>query len=153
LEQHIYLDAPISGLLQKVVRMKTHKTTVGVFHRDESNRKALIKLLSKDYDCIEISRWEDVGNSKVEVLVLASPELLYPEISFEQMKQEIYGHEASIVMINNDQRKWWIYRMRFKQLRNPSMPQLLESIKGLCPKRKVNQLFNLDRLRTQLTIG
>ena len=121
--------------------MKNKRTSVGIFHRDELNRKAMIKLLKNEYDCKEIERWEDIKDLTVEVLVLASPELLYPEISFEKMKQTINAHKASVIMINSDKRKWWVYRMKFIQLRNPSNEQLQLNIERLCPQRRVRTLF------------
>lgn len=121
--------------------MKAKKTTVGIFHRDESNRNAMMKLLESDYDCIEIEHWENVKHSTADLLVLSAPELLYPEVSFEEIKQVINEHNARLIMINNDKRKWWIYRMEFIQLRNPSVEQLRTSIEKLCPQRRVRTLF------------
>jgi hypothetical protein len=121
--------------------MRGIKTSVGVFHRDELNRKALMKLLEKDYCCKEIESWEYVKESSVDILVLCSPELLSPEVSFEKMKETIYSHRASVLMINKDNRKWWIYRLRFIQLRNPSVDQLFESIKELSPNKKEKHQF------------
>jgi hypothetical protein len=121
--------------------MRTQKTTVGIFHRDELNRKALIELLGKNYNCEEIERWEEVANSTAKVLVIAAPELLTPEVSFDEVKRVINAQNASVIMINNDDRKWWIYRLKFIQLRNPSIEQTLKSIEKLCPERKLKHLF------------
>lgn len=127
--------------------MKARKTTVGVYHRYQLNRKALIKLLEKTYNCQEIVRWEDVEKSTSQVLVLAAPELLYPEVSFDEMKQVINAQRANVIMINFDKRKWWVYRMKFIQLRNPSVEKLLTSIDKFCPQKRVKTLFYRREMR------
>jgi hypothetical protein len=127
--------------------MKTQKTTVGIYHRNQLNRKSLIKLLEKTYNCEEVERWEDVEKSTAQVLVLAAPELLYPEVSFEEMKRVINAQSANLIMINFGNRKWWVYRTKFIQLRNPSVEKLLTSIENLCPKKRVRTLFLGRELR------
>lgn len=116
----------------KTIKMAERESLkVGVFHRDEANRKALIGLLNKQYNCVEIERWEEVESADVDTLVLDSPELLYPGISFEEMIEVIESHKASILLINNDNRKWWVYRSNYEQLRKPSVEMVKMKLKQL----------------------
>lgn len=125
---------------RKGMRTEQH-TRIGIFHRDESNRKALMHLLKDKYDCAEIEKWENVEDSRFDVLVLSAPELLYPSVSFEEISKVIHSYKSNVIMINNDNSKWWIYRLNFIQLRNPSLEVLLKNIQKLCPEKKVKHSF------------
>ncbi len=93
---------------------------VGIYHKNETNRKAVISVLNSSFDCEEIEKWEDVNTSTADTIVIMSPEMLYPEISFEWMTEVIERLDANVIMVNSDERKWWVYRLNFTQLRNPS---------------------------------
>ncbi len=122
------------------MRTEQH-TRVGIFHRDELNRKVLMHFLGDKFECTEIKNWQDVENSNFDVMVLSAPELLYPSVSFEEISKVINSYKSNVIMINNDNSKWWIYRLNFIQLRNPSWEVLLKSIKKLCPEKKAKHSF------------
>jgi hypothetical protein len=120
---------------------------IGVFHKEKLNRCGLVKLLSEKYDCEEIENWEDVEKSTANTLVLVAPEMLYPEVSFEEMIKVIENHRANIILINYDAKNWWIHRLKYVQLRKPSLNKLLEKLEMLHSPIRLRQLIFRNRVR------
>lgn len=114
---------------------------VGIYHRDELNRCVLIRFLGHRFICVEIEKWEDVERADVDILILSSPELVAEEVSLEAITNVVEQHKANVLMINNDNRKWWIHRLRFIQLRDPSLRLLLESVENLSPQNNPKHSF------------
>lgn len=127
--------------------MKTGQQTVGIFHRDECNRKVLIKLLSSEFECVEIEKWEDVSTSNVHTIIIGSPELWFPEISFDEMKEQIEKVNANVLMLNSDERLWWIFRANYVQLRNPTEELVKMKLRELHPDNGRIKRFRKQGLR------
>lgn len=113
---------------------KEQNTRVGIYHRDELNRWVLMRFLGHRFNCVEIKTWEEVESAEVDILILNAPELIVEEVTLEEITKVVERHRANVLMINNDKRKWWIHRLRFIQLRNPTLMKLLESIRQLSPE-------------------
>lgn len=135
------------------MRLKS-KLKVGIFHKYELNRKGLIALLSDSFICEEIESWEDVENSTADTLILVAPETLCPRVSMEEIKNVIEQHRSNVMMINYDDSNWWIYRMKFSQLRKPTFDQVLNKLNKLnapigfgtkaSANRKKHKMIRLD---------
>ena len=125
--------------------MSKEPYTVGVYHRDESCRKAALRVLSSEFECKEIEDWDGLRKSGVDTIVILAPELLYPVISFEEMIECVRDLKASVVMVNNDDSKWWVFRLNFQRLRRPSNELLIATIKAFRP-------FNKSRLRKKVSL-
>lgn len=113
---------------------KEQNTRVGIYHRDELNRWVLMRFLGHRFNCVEIKTWEEVERAEVDILILNAPELIVEEVTLEEITKVVERHRANVLMINNDKRKWWIHRLKFIQLRNPTLMKLLESITKLNPE-------------------
>lgn len=104
---------------------------IGIFSNEQLSREGLVKLLSDDFKCTEIEKWENVESSTFKTLILLAPERMYPEVSFELMTETIERYKGNVILINNDKSNWWIYRTRFEQLRNPSLELVKSKLKML----------------------
>lgn len=111
-------------------KMRKTPYIVGVYHRDESHRKAALCVLGKEFECKEIEDWDMVDDTSVDTMVIISPELLYPERSFESMIDRIQNLPTNVIMVNHDDSIWWVFRLGFTQLKNPSNELLMACIKA-----------------------
>lgn len=112
------------------------RPNVAIFHKEQLNRKAVIKLMGWEFNFIEIEYWEDVAISKAETVIILAPELLYPNVPFDSVKEVIENLKANVIMVNNDDRQWWIFRSNYLQLRRPSEEQLRIALKTFHPEEK-----------------
>ncbi len=127
--------------------MNIEPNHVAVFHRDQLNRNAIIKLLNDEFDCLEIERWEDVVNVKARTIVLLSPELLYPKISFDSIKEVIANLDANVLMVNYDDRRWWIFRSAYLQLKRPSEEQFRKGLRTFESSKKPRRVLFKNWIR------
>ena len=109
---------------------------IAVFHRDELNRKGLITLLSSEFVCEEIERWEDVSKSNTDTLIILQPELLSPKISLDSVKEDLERLKANVVLVNCGEKMWWIFNPNIRQLRSPSVERIMNEIRKLHPINK-----------------
>lgn len=106
---------------------------IAVFHRDELNRKGLITMLSSEFVCEEIERWEDVSESKVDTLIILQPELLSPRVSLDSVKEGLEDLKANVVLVNCGEKMWWIFNPNIRQLRSPSVERIKNELRKLHP--------------------
>ena len=120
---------------------------IAVFHRDELNRKGLITLLSSEFVCEEIERWEDVSKSNTDTLIILQPELLSPKISLDSVKEDLERLKANVVLVNCGEKMWWIFNPNIRQLRSPSPERIKNEIRKLHPRNKSRRRFFKNWIR------
>ena len=101
--------------------------TIALFHLYRLNRRAVIKLLSAEFICIEIEDWKDVKNSVANTIIVISPELLLPKVEVREMMEVFTSLKTRVVVIT--------YKEEFKVLGRKNVTVLYEpTLDEMCRK-------------------
>jgi hypothetical protein len=114
---------------------------IALFHRDMMNRKAIIKLLSSDFECSEIENWEDVASSTAKTIILVAPEILIPEIPMDSIKEVVQALKANVILVNYDNSMWWLYESNVIQLKAPTEQRIKNVLRKLHPSQEARRFF------------
>lgn len=90
---------------------------IALFDLFQLNRKAVIKLLSADYDVTELDHWEAVEQSKAQTFIIMHPELLRKEQQ-QKVVDWLKEIDANVILIRHDLDYPWnrtFNRLRLKR--------------------------------------
>ena len=119
--------------------MEEKQKKVGIFHRDELNRKGLTKLLSEEFECEEIESWDGVSASECGTIIIWSPRLLYSSVSHEAIVARIERLKANVIMIDSDERQWWSFRTHYVRLRSPCVDMIERRLGEFHPQKIIKR--------------
>lgn len=97
---------------------------IALYHPYRIKGLTVLGLLESEFNCSEIRNWEDIQESTADILIVLFPEIMFPKISTDEMKQALEGLDANVILVHYDYTLRWIYGDNIFFLRNPSPEKL-----------------------------
>lgn len=104
---------------------------IALYHPYRIKGLTVIRLLESEFNCLEIRNWEDLEESDAEIVIILFPEILFPEVSTDKMKQMIEGLRANVILVHYSNTFRWIFGEKIYYLKNPSPERLKMKLRVL----------------------